>query len=914
MPRPELLDRADERAVLDGLLAAAGQGQSGALVIHGDAGMGKTALLDYAANSSVSLPLVRISGVEAEREFGFAGLHRLLLPLLGHLEELPQRQRNALLSAFGLSELSPADPFLVGLATLTLLAQTASTQGLLCIIDDSQWIDSASLQAIAFVGRRLGAESIILLLGFRTSADLQTRLAGLPALEIGGLPLQAAAQLLSEVVPGPLDPRVTTRVVKETSGCPLALIELASELTEGQWVGADLLAAPIPISRRLEVHFRQQVDALSVDTQTFLLVAAAETSGDLVLIRRAASALGCDPDAEFTAVREHLLRTEPTIEFRHPLIRSAIYAGADPQEKRRVHGALADLIDPSVDPDRRAQHLAATTTGADAGLAAELEASAGRARDRGGYAAEAELLAQAAEFSQAGPDRSRRLLDASMAAVNAGAPERAAMLLTEARKDLVEPLMLAEAQRIDALSRLLQARATEAPALHLAAARQFLLVDRGRARQSLLEAFDAYLMAQQFTEDCDGVEIAEVALATSPGEMGSSLRDLLLDGTALLLAVGYPEAVTTLTRAAQVLRDGPNSTDDFARWFNYGLVIANELWDDRAYLAWLEKAEVSSRKHGALNALHVVLLGRAANELRAGQFSEAEAHYAESLEVATAIGLPAELFEPLNVELLAWRGDERGTRTAARMLIEGGDAVGMAVVLCQAYHALAILELGAGRYEAALDAAEEITNRNAIGWSCQTLAFVVEAGVRCGKREPAERALAELTMRAEASRTSWGLGLLARSQGLMTDGEAAGDHFEDAIGHLQQTQVRTDLMITHLVYGEWLRRRKRRLDARVHLRTAHEEFAAMGAEGFAERARTELLATGERTRRRTVEAANDLTPQEVRVARLASQGATNPEIAAQMFISANTVDYHLRKVYRKLGVESRRQLGRVLDV
>ena len=412
MPRPDLLDRADERAVVDGLLAAAGQGQSGALVIHGHAGMGKTALLDYAANSSASLPLVRIAGVEAEREFGFAGLHRLLLPLLVDLEELPTPQQDALRSAFGMSDLAPADPFLVGLATLSLLAHRASAHGLLCIVDDSQWIDTASLQAIAFVGRRLGAEGIVLPFGYRSSAELLTRLAGLRALEIGGLPSPAAAQLLSQVVPGLLDPRVATRIVKETNGCPLALIELSSELSEGQWTGADPLVAPIPIGRRLEVHFRRQVDALSPDTQIFLLVAAAEASGDPVLIRQAASVLGCDPDAEFTAVRDRLLRTEPTIEFRHPLIRSAIYAGADPKEKRRVHRALADLIDPRIDPDRRALHLAATTTGADAGVAAELEASAGRARDRGGFAAEAELLAQAAEFSQAGPDRSRRLLDA----------------------------------------------------------------------------------------------------------------------------------------------------------------------------------------------------------------------------------------------------------------------------------------------------------------------------------------------------------------------------------------------------------------------------------------------------------------------------------------------------------------------
>jgi DNA-binding CsgD family transcriptional regulator len=909
-----LLGRDHEREAIDALLRCASAGMSGVLVIHGEAGMGKTALLGYAVNSSPSLPLARISGVEAEREFGFAGLHRLLLPFLDHVEELPGPQRDALRSAFGLSELSPADPFLVGLATLTLLADRASTTGMLCIIDDIQWIDSASLQAIAFVGRRLGAEGIVLLLGFRSSADLPVNLAGLPTMEIDGLPSAAAAQLLAEVVPGPLDPRVTTRIITETNGCPLALIDLASDLTGGQLVGADPLAVPIPISRRLEDHYRRRVAAFPADTQTFLLVASADTSGDPALIRRAASALGCDPDAEVAAVREHLLTMEPTTQFRHPLIRSAVYAGADAQEKRRVHGTLASLIDPSTDPDRRAQHLAATTTGADAVLAAELEASAGRARDRGGYAAEAELLAQAAEFSQPGPNRSRRFLVASVAAVKAGAPERAAVLLAEARVDLVEPLMLAESQRIEGLFRMLQAHLIEVPALHLAAARQFLPVDKSRARQSLLEAFDAFLLAQQFSKGTDGVEIAKVALETSPSGGDSTLKDLLLDGTSLLVAVGYQEAVATLQRAAQVLRDGPNSTDDFAKWFNYGLIIANELWDDRTYLAWLEKAEASARKLGALNALQVVLLGMANHELRAGRFSSAEGHFAESLEVATAIGGLAGLFEPMNVTLLAWRGDETGTRTAARMLIEGGAAVGMAVVQFQSYHALAILELGAGRYKAALDAAEQINNRDAIGWSCQTLALAVEAGSRSGDREAAEQALAKLTVRAEASRTPWGLGLLARSRGLMADGDSAGRHFEEAIGLLQQTLVRTDLLTTHLVYGEWLRRRKRGVDAQVHLRKAFEEFTAMGAQGFAERARTELLASGTRTQRRAIDTANDLTPQEARVARLASEGATNPEIAAQLFVSAHTVDYHLRKVYRKLGVESRRELSRALKV
>ena len=775
-----------------------------------------------------------------------------------------------------------------------------------------------SLQAIAFAARRLQADGIAILFGMRTPTETSSSLADLPGVEIAGLPDSAAHDLLSIVVPGPLDAGVARHIITETSGCPLALRELAIDLSADQWIGADRVSAPIPISRQLETHFRRQFEELSPETQTFVLVAAAESSGDASLVRQAALNLGSDEDAELDAVRCRLLSTEPSLQFRHPLIRSAVYAGASAADRRRVHRALADSIDRSVDPDRWAQHLAAITTGYDSQLAGDLEAGASRARDRGGYAAEASLLTQSAGFTEQTALRSKRLLEASAAALSAGEPQRARKLLGQARLELRDPLLLAQAQQLDGRLRISMVQPSLAPALFLAAARQFLSLDGDRARLSMLDAFDSFLKCQYFAQGTDGAEIAKAALATRQSNSVESLSDLLLDGISLLLGTGYVESVNTLHRAAGLLRDGPISAEDIIRWTSYGMVITDELWDDRTYIAWVERVESVARKRGALIALQVSLIALAVHQIRIGRFSAAEAYYAESLELTAAtdgIGsVVLDLYRPLNIDLLAWRGDDAETRAAAKKLIEMGEAIGMSVVQCQAYHALAILDLGAGRYSEALLAAEFALDRKAIGWRCKSLPIVVEAGLRSGNREIAERALDELTMHATASATPWALGLLERSQALMANDSLAEAHFLQSISHLKQTLVVTDLALAHLSYGEWLRRHQRRIDARIQLREAHEALQSMGAAGFAERARSELLATGEHAVHRTVEARNDLTPQELKIAQLASRGATNPEIAAQMFISPSTVDYHLRKIFRKLGIASRRQLERSLPV
>jgi DNA-binding CsgD family transcriptional regulator len=903
-----LLDRSDERVVLESVLDSARQGMSRVLVLEGEAGMGKTALLDHFRARAHPLRTVSISGIEAESTFGFAALHRLLLPFFDQVNDLPPPQRDGLSSAFGLSTQAPGDLFLVGLATLTLLAEAALSDGLLCVVDDAQWVDHESLRVLAFVGRRLRADGIALVFGLRASDESSLVLVGLPSLEIGGLPEDAALEILSRVLPGPLEAEMAARIVADTGGCPLALTELTHELTSSQLERASLLPEPIPISRRLETHFRKQVDTMSTHAQMFLLIAATETSGDPEIVRWVAAQLGCTSDAEAEAIHQRLVATDPRIEFRHPLIRSAVYAGAKAEDRRNVHQALASLIDRTVEPDRWAGHIIASATGPDDVLAADLEVTARRARSRGGYAAEAQLLAQAADLTGDVALRSARFLAASDAALTSGAPRRAKTLLTRARAGLTDHLLLAEAQQLAGRMRVLS-RPVKAPAELLDAARQFLPLDMDRARQSLLEALDAFLITQYFTVDTTGREIAETALATRDRRPDPQLTDLLLDGTSLLLSVGYEAGVDLLSSAARRLRDGPIKTEDTIRWFNFVLLIANELWDDKTFAGWAQHIEGVAREQGALMALQVALLGLMTHEIRAGHLSVAETHFAEALEITGAVGGVVEFFRPLNVTLLAWRGENENTRTAAQILIDSGSVAGSVPAVCLAQVALAILELSLGRYSTALTAAQEVTNKEVVGWMFQALPIVVEAGVRSGNKAAAESALDELTRRAQASGTPWALGLLARSRALLADDNEAGSLFEESITLLQETLVVTDLAQTHLVYGEWLRRQNRQIDARVQLHAASELFMSMGAAGFMERTRIELAAAGGRMRRRSsVGTGTDLTAQELQIARMASCGSTNPEIAAKLFVSSSTVDYHLKKVFRKLGITSRRQL------
>lgn len=907
-----LIGRDREQEELRRLIGVASQGISGSYVLYGEAGMGKSALLEYAAHVVTNLRLIRVAGFEAENEFSYAALHRVLLPMLENLDYLPADQSTALASAMGLSNRGPADVWSVGRAALSLLTEYAAPKGLLCIIDDLQWADPESLQVLAFVARRLRAEGIAMIFGFRASSELPADLAGIPAVEIGGLSEAAALELLCVTVPSALNGHTARRIIAETDGCPLALIELAEELSSEQWVGADPIMQPIPISRRLEDHFRRRVNHLSRDLQMFLLIAATETSGDRALVGKVAAALDCGADTETLAVRERLLLSRPCIEFRHPLIRSAVYAGAQPADRRAVHLALANSIDKAAAPDRRARHLAAIAVGPDTELAADLEGAAERSRDCGGYAAEASLLAQSAKLTEDPVARSRRFLGAAKAALNGGSAQQSEALLARARLGLTDPLLLAESQQVYSSLQGPLIQPAAAARSFLLAARQFRPLDLERARESLVDALDAYVVSQHMTLGTNRGEIASAALANGSTQSQLDLTGLLLNGFATLLVDGHRDAVGRLRYALDQLSEAA-SGDRLTKWFNLGRIIANEILDDRLYDAWVGRAERAARKSGALLALQQTLLAAAENELRAGRFSGADAYYAEVREITGATAGPVELYSHVNAGLLAWRGEEVGARNAVKLLLDLGGAVGSADAVFMGYYALAILEIGAGRYEEALRAAEYARARQAIGWVSHLLPIVIEAAARTGERAVAELALAELTERADAAATPWSRGLLARSRALLAEPADAGSLFQEAIAHLERTLLVVELAWTRLVYGEWLRRRNRRVDARAQLRMAYDVFDSIGAARFAGRARAELQATGASARRRVVSARNDLTFQELHIARLASEGATNPEIGRELFLSPSTVDYHLKKVFRKLDISSRRQLRRALS-
>ena len=911
---PLFVDRVNERKILGDLVESAQRGDSGALVVYGDAGMGKTALLDVAV-SLTDLSVARISGVEAEQPFAFAALHHLFVPFMHQAELLPPPQRMALETAFGLRHGSPPDRFMVGLAALNVLAAEAAESGLLCAIDDAQWIDTESLLTLAFIGRRTRAERLVLLFGLRTDLELPPALAGIPTLEVSGLPDEAAVDLLAQAAERAMPARVAQRVIRETGGCPLALWELGKELAETH--GADEISPVdrLPLSRRLEDHFFQQVAGLPTDTQLLLLIAAAETSGDRALVWKVARELGVGVDAQIEAEHQRLLVRSAEIRFRHPLVRSAVYARADPHQRRAVHQALAKAMGKNAYPDRWARHVSLGAAGPSEQLAAELEATSQVAQARGGYSAQATLLVQAANLSDSLETRSIRLLSAAAAAVNAGAHPYAAELLDQADPYLSDPAAIGEARHLRGRLAIGLSQPPKAPALLLAAASAFLPLSMIRAREVLLEAYDAYAISGRFTIEISSHDIASAAENTSATPGSLTLPDHLLDGTTAFFSGNRSRAYEHYRRAGDLIRAGEVSDDQIAKWGTFGAWVTTEMFDDSTQNLWIARRDAYARQNGALFSLLFNLMSQMNSDVRGGRLRAAAGRHAEVLDVAAAIGLPAEYYLPMDNVVRAWAGDEDGTRATTAALIEVNTAIGVDSVVVGAHLALAVLHIGAARYEEALAETDFICAQNVLGWPAQALPLAVEAAVRSGQIEKAQHALADLESRALPSGTPWALGLLARSRALLTDSQEAENHFGEAIGLLQETSIATDLAHTQLLYGEWLRRERRHIDAREQLRIAHDLFSEFGMEGFAERARIELRATGEHARKRTVETSDDLTPQEAQISRLVGEGANNREIAASLFISPSTVEYHLHKVFRKLGVKSRTQLARrVLEI
>ena len=910
-----LVGRSVEREALGGLLARGADGFGGALVLRGGAGVGKTALLDETATAAAAagMQTFRLTGVEAEAQLRYAGMHRFLLPFAEHVGRLPAPQRDALRSTFGLVAGPPANRFLVALGVLTLLEDVASQAPLVCVVDDVQWLDPESAALLGFVARRLAAERVMLLFAVREANGQAPALAGVPELAIGGLDDDAALDLLASLAAGWLSPAVGARIVAETGGNPLALVEVARELSPGQLAGSEVLPEPLPVASSLEEVFGRRMRQLPAEARLLLAVAAAEPACSQALLWRTAAELGIDPETAGTADLSDLAEIGPQVVFRHPMVRSAAYYSTPPRQRRLIHQALAAADDAGQQPDRVAWHLANAADQPDEAVAGQLELAAERARHRDGHAAAVALLSRAAELSVNRDQRAGRLLAAAEAALTAGQPNRASALL-EAARPPGDPLARARATRLQGAVRFAAGQPGEASAILLEAARAFEPIDARTAREVLLEAFEAALSAGWTLRQAALADVARTARAIpGPSDPGASATDLLLDGFAARVATGYTAGVPLLRRAIAKLRADELSAEEGMCRLRLGCLAAEELWDDQAQHALATRCVQLARHSGVPMILAVALSELSAvAEVSAGRLDAARACIAKGREIPAATANPgmagtasgAEMFE------LAWRGREQDTRrlAAAAARQSAGADRGSQESLSQ--HGLAVLELGLGNYQAALRSALAVYEADAPAAGTRVLPDLVEAAARSGETELAHAAVARLADRALAAGTELALGLLARSRALVAgDGE---DLYQEAIGHLKQCTAAPQLARAHLVFGEWLRRQRRRRDAREQLRTAHDMFASIGAEAFAERARVELLATGERARQRTAGTQDELTAQEAQIARLVCRGESNRDIAAQLFLSASTVDYHLRKVFRKAGVASRTQLARTM--
>ncbi|WP_371482030.1 AAA family ATPase [Kitasatospora sp. NBC_00315] len=908
-----ILGRHAEVLRLDALLASVQGGASGTLLLIGEAGIGKTRLLDHAAHEAADLNVMRIAGVESEARLGFAALHRLLRPLLGGVDRLPAPQRDALGSAFGLLAAGPSDRYLVGLATLTLLADAATAQPVLCLVDDVQWLDRESAEALAFVGRRLRADAVGILLAGREAATAAPLFDGVPTARIAGLAHDEARALLAVGVPGRLDAGVAERIVADTGGNPLALIELAGELAAEQLAGKAPLPAPLPVGPLLEAHFLRQVRTLPAETQALLLLLSAASPDDPALLWRAAGHLGLSPEAADPALNADIVTHRRHVEFRHPLIRSAVHRGAAAEDRRRVHAALAAVSDPVRDQDRRAWHRAEATIGLDEAVAVELEAASERARARGGYAGQAAFLVRAAELSPQDRDCSARLVTSAGAYLTLGDPAAAQAVLDRAEPGLGDPVVRAKARQARATVEIYFVRVTAAPAILLDAAGSIAGIDAPLARRMLFEAMATVLIANHRAVGTTPEDVARTALASPAMDAtGTTVPELLLNAYAVRLAVGYEAGAPLLHRALTAISSDGELSEAGLPLAVIAMFASDDIWDDEHGWGACRRIDAHDRATGALGALRTTLMVQATWEIRAGRFAAASACLDESTELAGAIGIRPD--GPVHrVELLAWSGREAETRQTVETIrsvwtehfedTNFGDHV---------MNCLAVLENSLGRYSEALACALPSFEKDQPTSGARVLHEIVEAGVRSGDESAAKAALERLEERASASGTQWALGLLARCRALMAGDEHAEALYAEAVDRLGQTRIVTELARTHLLYGEWLRRRKRRIDARGRLRTAHDMFTAMGAATFAERARVELLATGERARKRVAHTEHDLTPQEMQVATLAAGGATNAEIAARLFITASTVEYHLNKVFRKLRITTRRKLTAAL--
>jgi DNA-binding CsgD family transcriptional regulator len=917
-PAVRLVGRRAEQEALHELLDSVRAGISRAVVIRGEPGAGKSAFLQDAVDAAPDLQIVRIAAVESEQALAFAGVHQLLHPLLPVADRVPEPQKRALHVAFGQRSGPPADRFLVGLAVLTLLSRAAESRPLLCVVDDAQWLDDESANILGFVARRLLADPVGVLVAAEETTPAEPRLPELPEIGLRGLSVQDAGELLAERIGHPVDGGVTERLVTGTGGNPLALLEAVRDLSCDQLAGRAPLPEPVPIGHRLEESFARRIRELSPESRMLLLLAAADQPGRPGRLWRAAAALGIPESAAVAAEEAGVAVFWPSVLFCHPLVRSAVYATATTFQRRRAHQTLAAASDGDADIDIRAWHLAAAAAGPDEEAAAEQEAAAERARSRGGYAAAATLLERAALLTAEPERQAERRLSAAQAQFLAGVVGRADELVTEAIPALRNPLSQAQATRLRGRIQYARGEVAEATATLFTAAQRLQGIAPRTARDALLSALEATVFAGWAATSPLLHLIARVAGELPPtGEPPNSPANLLLRGLTVRVTDGYAAAVPDLRRAVQAFCSGGIDRDLALHQVELAAIAAADLLDDAAVDEltgrWIQRA----REAGALARLAVGLAFRSVfvdapqSRLTAARAGEAEAHELGEVTGNSAVVPPTGAH---TLAILAWAGREAQARETAGAVAQEAPRRGAVGEMALATSSMAILELGLGNYEAAVAALLPAWTDDTPLVGTRALPDLVEAAVRAGKQPLAAQALARLDERARATGTPLALGLLARSGALLAAPDRAREDYEAALRLLRQTGAEPQIARAHLLYGEWLRRQRRRREARDQLRTAHEMFDALHLDAFAERARVELRATGEQAQRRQPGHPEKLTSQEARIAALVSRGEANRDIATQLFISPSTVEYHLHKVFRKLDVTSRTQLARrVLD-
>ena len=911
-PPPRLFGRTGELEILGRLIAKVRSGRSTVLVVRGEPGIGKTELLRHLIAEASGFWVARVAGVESEMELPFAGLHQLCAPMLGRLGSLAEPQRRGLSVAFGLAPGDSPDRFLVALAALSLMAEASQEQPMLCVVDDAQWLDQASAQVLGFVGRRLLAERIGLVFAVRTPAagdPSPDHLADLPELRLGGLDEQSARALLATVTSGPLDESVRARILEEVRGHPLALLELYRGRS-ADLAGGFALPDAGDLPRRIEDQYAARLGELPDGVQRLVLLAAADPVGDPALILRAAQVLGLDTGTVNLAAAADLLEFGANVRFRHPLVRSAAYRAAAADDRRAVHEALAAVTDPQADPDRRAWHRAHAAAGPDEAVAEELINSASRALSRGGVAAAAAFWERAVVLTPDPGERASRALTAAEAKYAAGDFEAAQALLVTAELGPPGEFGEARVQRMRAQIAFALRRGGDAPPLMLQAAQRLQSLDTELARQTYLEALVAAIYAGRLAH---GQDARQVARAARSATLGSSEPEplphsqLLIHGLAVRLADGYLAAAPMLKEALRRYRAQPHELDWLSVSYN---MVAMDLWDDEAWFELAAGQVRLARANGTLSWLPFALDYLAEIHIQAGELSKAAALLMERERVEPGTREATLPYVPLL--LAAWRGDAPGTAELAEEMARGASDRGEGAALTYTDYAQALLYNGLGNYGPAAEAAHGASAVDEIVISPWALYELVEAAARSGQQERACAAADQLSQLAMASGSNWARGAAARSRALVSGERAAEEEYREAIELLGSTRMTTHLARARLVYGEWLRRENRRIDARNQLRLAFDALASMGAEAFTERARRELQATGEKARKRSDDTRADLTPQEEEIAQLAREGRTNQEIGAQLFIGRRTVEWHLRKVFAKLDISSRFELEQAL--